>query len=63
MTIRTLPEVVLEGLDNAFDPLVGPTWGPYAESTKLDLAIHAQREVIHHTAEIFLLRDLYAHQP
>lgn len=43
--------------------LLGPTWGPYSESTKLDLAIHAQREVIHHAAEIFLLRDLYAHQP
>jgi DinB superfamily len=42
--------------------LLGPSWGPFANHTNLDLAIHAQREVIHHGAEIGLLRDLYASQ-
>jgi hypothetical protein len=40
------------------EPL-GPTWGPFADHTHLDLALHANREVIHHLAEIALLRDLY----
>ena len=35
-------------------------WGPFADHTNLALAIHAEREVIHHGAEIALLRDLYA---
>jgi hypothetical protein len=39
--------------------LLGPAWGPYADSTILALALHAQREVVHHGAEIGLLRDLY----
>jgi hypothetical protein len=39
--------------------LLGPTWGPYADSTILALTLHAQREVVHHGAEIGLLRDLY----
>jgi hypothetical protein len=41
-----------------FAPL-GARWGPYARHSHLDLALHAQREVIHHAAEIALLRDLY----
>ncbi len=51
--------VVEWGDDGLFD-LLGPSWGPYANHTNLALAIHAQREVIHHGAEIALLRDLYA---
>ncbi len=39
---------------------LGSAWGPYAEHNNLALAVHAQREVIHHGAEIALLRDLYA---
>jgi hypothetical protein len=39
--------------------LLGPTWGPYADSTILALALHAQHEVAHHGGEIGLLRDLY----
>jgi hypothetical protein len=42
-----------------FEPL-GDEWGPYATSTRLALALHAQHEVAHHGAEIALLRDLYA---
>ena len=36
--------------------------GPYAERPMIDLVLHIHREVIHHGAEIALLRDLYAHR-
>ena len=39
--------------------LLGPAWGPYHASTFLALMLHALDEVIHHAAEIALLRDLY----
>ena len=39
---------------------LGPAWGPYAESDTVDLALHVLDEVIHHGAEVGLLRDLYA---
>ena len=38
---------------------LGPSWGDAAERTRLDLALHAERELVHHGAEIALLRDLY----
>jgi DinB superfamily len=41
---------------------LGPAWGPYAESNTVDLALHVLDEVIHHGAEVGLLRDLYAHR-
>ena len=41
---------------------LGPAWGPYAESSKADLALHVLDEVIHHGAEVGLLRDLYANR-
>lgn len=40
------------------EPL-GPSWGPFANHSNLDLALHATREIVHHGAEIALLRDLY----
>ncbi|MDP9165650.1 MAG: DinB family protein [Actinomycetota bacterium] len=40
---------------------IGPTEGPWADRPMLDLVLHINREVIHHGAEIALLRDLYAH--
>ena len=46
--------------DEGLWPLLGQAWGPFATYTNLDLVLHAQREVIHHGAEIALLRDLYA---
>jgi DinB superfamily len=46
--------------DDGLWPLLGSAWGPFAIYTNLDLVLHAQREVIHHGAEIALLRDLYA---
>lgn len=39
----------------------GPVEGPYAELPMLALVLHINRELIHHGAELALLRDLYAH--
>jgi DinB superfamily len=51
-------EVPGEGLMRA----CGPAEGPFAEATMAELVIHIHRELIHHGAEIALLRDLYAHR-
>jgi hypothetical protein len=40
----------------------GPAEGPYAEDSMATLVLHINREVIHHGAEISLLRDLYLHR-
>lgn len=40
---------------------IGPAEGPWAERPMFDLVLHINREVIHHGAEIALLRDLYVH--
>jgi DinB superfamily len=37
----------------------GPAEGPFAEEPLATLVLHIHREVIHHGAEICLLRDLY----
>lgn len=42
---------------------IGPEFGPFAEASFVDLALHAHREVVHHGAEIGLLRDLYRATP
>jgi DinB superfamily len=39
--------------------LCGPAEGPYAACPLAELVLHINREVIHHGAEISLLRDLY----
>jgi hypothetical protein len=39
----------------------GPAEGPFAEHPLAALVLHVHREVIHHGAEICLLRDLYLH--
>ncbi len=70
-----LSDALVESLDNGFDPLrdrladlgddeylwepAPEVWGPYAHHARLHLAFHAERELIHHAAEIMLLRDLY----
>jgi hypothetical protein len=38
---------------------VGPAEGPFAEYPMAALILHITREVIHHGAEVALLRDLY----
>ncbi len=40
-----------------------PGQGPYGDDPVLALVMHVHREVIHHLAEVALLRDLYAHRP
>ena len=47
-----------QGPDRLFDKL-GPSYGPYAESTFLGLMLHVIDELVHHGAEVALLRDLY----
>jgi hypothetical protein len=37
----------------------GPAEGPFADASMAALVLHIHREVIHHGAEICLLRDLY----
>jgi hypothetical protein len=40
----------------------GPSEGPYADAPMAALVLHINREMIHHLAEIALLRDLYTHR-
>ncbi|OLR90983.1 DinB family protein [Actinokineospora bangkokensis] len=40
----------------------GPAEGPFAEAPLGTLVLHIHREVIHHGAEVALLRDLHAHR-
>ena len=47
-----------EGLARA----CGPAEGPFAEYPMAALVLHTHREVIHHGAEISLLRDLHLHR-
>lgn len=49
--------------DDALAKPCGPAEGPYAEETMSTLVLHINREMIHHGAEIALLRDLYVHTP
>jgi hypothetical protein len=42
--------------------LLGPDWKPYDESNRVDLAVHVFDELVHHAAEVGVLRDLYAHR-
>lgn len=55
-TFRT--GVVGLGEDGLWRPL-GPSWGPFAESSHAQLVLHAADELVHHGAEIALLRDLH----
>lgn len=47
-----------EGLARA----CGPAERGFAEAPLADLVLHVNREVIHHGAEVALLRDLYRHR-
>ena len=51
----------VRGLDaDALAAPVGPAEGPWADAPMATLVLHIHREVIHHGAEMCLLRDLYA---
>lgn len=47
--------------DDGLERPCGPAEGPYAELPMATLVLHINRELIHHGAEIALLRDLYTH--
>jgi len=50
----------VEALDNrALTRKAGPAERPYAEYPMAALILHINREIIHHGAEIALLRDLF----
>lgn len=49
--------------DAALQEAIGPAEGPWADRSMQELVLHINREVIHHGAEIALLRDLYRAQP
>ncbi|MEU0794611.1 DinB family protein [Amycolatopsis sp. NPDC005961] len=53
----------VRGLDEeALARPCGPAEGPYAEYPMATLVLHIHREMIHHCAEILLLRDLHRSQ-
>lgn len=39
----------------------GPAEGPWGNRPMIDLVLHIHRELIHHLAEVALLRDLWTH--
>lgn len=49
--------------DNGLRAPCGSAEGPFADYPMAALILHINREMIHHLAEIALLRDLYAHWP
>ena len=49
--------------DDALARPCGPAEGPYAEYPMATLVLHIHREMIHHCAEVLLLRDLYRSRP
>ncbi|SES21264.1 DinB superfamily protein [Pedococcus cremeus] len=55
----------LEGIralgEDGLDRPCGPAEGPFAEAPLAALVLHINRELIHHLAEVSLLRDLYGH--
>lgn len=54
----------VRGLDEAaLARPCGPAEGPWAEHPMAALVLHISREVIHHGAEVALLRDLYRARP
>jgi hypothetical protein len=53
----------LAGLTPAeWEAPLGEGWGPYAPASTVDLALHVLDEVIHHAAEVGVLRDLYPYR-
>jgi hypothetical protein len=46
------------GQDGLAQPC-GPAEGPWAQASMAELVLHINREMLHHGAEIALLRDLY----
>jgi hypothetical protein len=47
--------------DQGLERPCGPAEGPFADAPLAALVLHIHRELIHHLAEVSLLRDIYAH--
>lgn len=47
---------------DALQVAVGPAEGIFARKSRATLVAHINRELIHHLAEVSLIRDLYAHR-
>jgi uncharacterized damage-inducible protein DinB len=58
-TYRPWHQGLVDTTDERWWAPLGRAWGPYARSTRVDLVLHVFDEVVHHTAEIALLRDLH----
>jgi hypothetical protein len=56
-------ERILRFTDDELQAPLGPVAGPYNEAPLVGLLLHVVDEMIHHGAEIGVLRDLYAHRP
>jgi DinB superfamily len=46
--------------EESLDVAVGPVGGPYADSTRRAFVLHVLDELIHHGAEVALVRDLWS---
>ena len=42
---------------------LGDGWGPWSRHCIADMVMHASNELVHHGAEVALLRDLYRQRP
>jgi len=49
--------------EDELDEVMGPVAGPWADATLHGLVLHVVDELIHHGAEVALLRDLYVWHP
>ena len=52
--------LLVETSDDALAAPIGDVGGPFAASTRYAFVLHVLDELVHHTAESALLRDLYA---
>lgn len=60
--VQTWLTAVRELGDDGLARPCGPAEGPFADAPLAKLVLHIHREMIHHLAEIALLRDLYTHR-
>ena len=58
-TYRRWHEAIAALDEDGLTAPLGPKGGSYAEDPMAGLIVHINREVMHHGAEIALLRDLY----
>jgi hypothetical protein len=48
--------------EDSLGSAVGPVAGPYADSTRRAFVLHVLDELVHHGAEVALVRDLWSAQ-